>query len=215
MWGGRGSMRFDSVVVIYSTFSQVRGHWYHFYSAQLTVVDWIEIDHLFSRLGAFVGVNIGTDVSNLPSDTDIVAILKAHQFTHVRLYNADAQLLKALSGSGIEVMVGVTNEEVLGIGESAATAAAWVNKNVAAYMPSTNITAIGVGSEVLTVVPNAASVLVSAMNYLHKALVAANLNFQVKVSTPHSMDIIPKAFLHRLRPLTLRGILLFTKSFSF
>ncbi|XP_062076619.1 glucan endo-1,3-beta-glucosidase 4-like [Humulus lupulus] len=145
-------------------------------------------------LGAFVGVNIGTDVSSLPSDTDIVAILKAHQFTHVRLYNADAQLLKALAGSGIEVMVGVTNEEVLGIGESASTAAAWVNKNVAAYMPSTNITAIGVGSEVLTVIPNVAPVLVSALNYLHKALVASNLNFQVKVSTPHSMDIIPKAF---------------------
>ncbi|PON98118.1 Glycoside hydrolase [Trema orientale] len=150
---------------------------------------------VFSKAsGAFVGINIGTDVSTLPSETDIVAILKAHQFTHVRLYNADAHLLKALAGSGIEVTVGVTNEEVLGIGESASAAAAWINKNVAAYLPSTNITAIGVGSEVLTTIPNVAPVLVSAMNYLHKALVAANLNFQVKVSTPQNIDIIPKSF---------------------
>lgn len=141
-----------------------------------------------------MGINIGTDVSTLPSEINIVAILKAHQITHVRLYDADARLLKALSNSGIEVMVGVTNEEVLGIGESASAAAAWVNKNVAAYLPSTNITAIAVGSEVLTSIPHAASVLVSAMNYLHKALVAADLNFQVKVSTPQSLDIIPRPF---------------------
>ncbi|GMN67879.1 hypothetical protein TIFTF001_036942 [Ficus carica] len=150
---------------------------------------------MFSNvLGAFVGINIGTDVSTLPSETDIVAILKAHQFTHVRLYDANTRLLKALAGSGIEVMVGVMNEEVLGIGETPSVAAAWINKNVAAYVPATNITAIAVGSEVLTSIPNAASVLVSAMNYLHKALVAANLNFQVKVSTPQSMDIIPRSF---------------------
>ncbi|XP_062171532.1 glucan endo-1,3-beta-glucosidase 4 [Alnus glutinosa] len=145
-------------------------------------------------LGAFVGINIGTDVSNLPPASDIVAILKAHQITHVRLYDADSHMLKALSNSGIEVMVGVTNQQVLGIGESASVAAAWINKNVAAYLPSTNITSIAVGSEVLTSIPNAAPVLVSAMNYIHKALVAANLNFQVKVSTPQSMDIIPRPF---------------------
>ncbi|PQP93807.1 glucan endo-1 3-beta-glucosidase 4 [Prunus yedoensis var. nudiflora] len=147
-----------------------------------------------SVLGAFIGINIGTDVTDLPSETDTVALLKAHQISHVRLYNADTHMLKALSNSGIEVMVGVTNEEVLGIGQSPSTAAAWINKNVAAYLPSTNITAIAVGSEVLTSIPHAAPVLVSAMNSLHKALVASNLNYQVKVSTPQSMDVIPKPF---------------------
>ncbi|VVA23242.1 PREDICTED: glucan endo-1 3-beta-glucosidase [Prunus dulcis] len=147
-----------------------------------------------SVLGAFIGINIGTDVSDLPSETDTVALLKAHQISHVRLYNADTHMLKALSNSGIEVMVGVTNEEILGIGQSPSTAAAWINKNVAAYLPSTNITAIAVGSEVLTSIPHAAPVLVSAMNSLHKALVASNLNYQVKVSTPQSMDVIPKPF---------------------
>ncbi|GLT82400.1 hypothetical protein SLE2022_007830 [Rubroshorea leprosula] len=116
-----------------------------------------------NTLGAFVGMDIGTDVSTMPSPSDLVMVLKANQITHVRLYDADAHMLKAFSNSGIEVMVGVTNEEVLGIGESPATAASWINKNVASYMPSTNITAIAVGSE-------------------------------VKVSTPQSMDIIPRPF---------------------
>ncbi|KAK6925790.1 Glycoside hydrolase family 17, partial [Dillenia turbinata] len=146
------------------------------------------------QVGAYVGINIGTDVSDLPSALEIVAILKAHQITHVRLFDADARMLTALSNTSIEVMVGVTNYEVLGIGESPSTAAAWINKNVAAYLPSTNITAIAVGSEVLSSIPNAAPVLVPAMNYLHKALVASNLNFQVKVSTSQTMDVIPKPF---------------------
>ncbi|KAJ9153346.1 hypothetical protein P3X46_026794 [Hevea brasiliensis] len=150
---------------------------------------------MFSNaVGAYLGINIGTDVSNMPSASDVVAILKANQITHVRLYDADAHMLKALANSGIEVMVGITNGEVLGIGESPAAAAAWINKNVASYVPSTNITAIAVGNEVLTSIPNAAAVLVPAMNYLHKALVSSNLNFQVKVSTPQSMDVIPKPF---------------------
>ncbi|KAK7318924.1 hypothetical protein RJT34_03632 [Clitoria ternatea] len=154
----------------------------------------LAIAMLTTTLGAFVGVNIGTDVSDLPSASNIVSILKASQITHVRLYDANAHLLQALSNTSIEVIVGVTNEEVLRIGESPSAAAAWINKNVIAYVPSTNITAIAVGSEVLSTIPNVAPVLVPAMNSLHKALVAANLNFRVKVSTPQSMDIIPKPF---------------------
>ncbi|KAA8549653.1 hypothetical protein F0562_001329 [Nyssa sinensis] len=139
---------------------------------------------MFSNtIGAYVGMNIGTDLTNVPPASDVVAILKAHQITHVRLFDADAHMLNALSNTGIEVMVGVTNEEVLGIGESPSAAAAWINKNVAAYLPSTNITAIAVGSEVLTSIPNAAPVLVPAMNYLHKALVASNLNYQFLKNT--------------------------------
>ncbi|PKI71503.1 glucan endo-1,3-beta-glucosidase 4 [Punica granatum] len=149
---------------------------------------------LDTTFGAFVGINIGTDVTDLPSAPDIVSILKEHQITHVRLYDADPHMLKALSNSGIDVTVGVTNEEILGIGVSPSTAAAWISKNVAAYLPSTNITYIAVGSEVLTAIPNAGRVLISAMNYLHKALVASNLNFRVKVSAPQSLDLIPKWF---------------------
>lgn len=61
-------------------------------------------------------------------------------------------------------------------------------------MPSTNITAIAVGNEVLTSIPNAASVLVPALKFLHSALLASNINKQVKISTPHSLDVIPKSF---------------------
>ncbi|XP_076918272.1 glucan endo-1,3-beta-glucosidase 4-like isoform X2 [Bidens hawaiensis] len=145
-------------------------------------------------LGAYVGINIGTDLLNLPSPEQVVAILRSHQITNVRLFDADNHLLSALSDTEIEVMVSVTNEEVLRIGQSPAAAAAWINKNIAAFVPSTNITAIAVGSEVLSTIPHAGPVLVPAMKNLHKSLVSSNLNSQVKVSTPFSMDLIPKPF---------------------
>ncbi|KAG6605865.1 Glucan endo-1,3-beta-glucosidase 4, partial [Cucurbita argyrosperma subsp. sororia] len=152
------------------------------------------VSAMFFHVRAFVGINIGTHVSNLPPASKVVSMLKLYKITHVRLYDADAQLLKALANSSIEVMVGVTNEEVLKLGKSPSAAAAWINKNVALYIPATNITAIAVGSEVLTSFPNAGPFLIRAMKYLHKALVAANLNLQVKVSTPQSMDVVVTSF---------------------
>ncbi|KAK7320062.1 hypothetical protein RJT34_04792 [Clitoria ternatea] len=143
---------------------------------------------------AFIGVNIGSDVSSMPSPTEIVALLKAQSIQHVRLYDADRTLLLALANTGIRVTVSVPNDQLLGIGQSNATAANWVSRNVIAHVPATNITAICVGSEVLTTLPNAAPILVSAINFIHSALVAANLDQQIKISSPHSSSILLDSF---------------------
>ncbi|XP_044488222.1 glucan endo-1,3-beta-glucosidase 3 isoform X2 [Mangifera indica] len=143
---------------------------------------------------AFIGVNIGTDLSDMPSPTQVVALLKAQNLRHVRLYDADQAMLRALANTGIQVTVSVPNDQLLGIGQSNATAANWVARNVIAHVPATNITVIAVGSEVLTVLPNAGPVLVSALKYIHSALVASNLDGQIKVSTPHSSSIILDSF---------------------
>ncbi|XP_059308825.1 glucan endo-1,3-beta-glucosidase 3-like isoform X1 [Lycium ferocissimum] len=139
---------------------------------------------------AFVGVNIGTDVSDMPSPTQVVALLKAQRIHHVRLFDADQAMLLALANTGIHVTVSVPNDQLLGIGQSNSTAANWVSRNVLSHVPATNITAIAIGSEVLTTLPNAAPVLVSAMKFIHSALVAANLDSKIKVSTPHSSSIV-------------------------
>lgn len=148
----------------------------------------------FFAADAFIGVNIGTDVTNMPSPTEVVALLKVQSIQHVRLYDADRNMLLALAKTGISVIVSVPNDEILGIGQSNTTAANWVARNVVAHVPATNITAIAVGSEVLTTLPNAAPVLVSALKFIQSALVAANLDDQIKVSTPHSSSVILDSF---------------------
>ncbi|CAI9111363.1 OLC1v1011580C2 [Oldenlandia corymbosa var. corymbosa] len=143
---------------------------------------------------AFIGVNIGTDLSDMPHPTQVVALLKSQQIKHVRLYNADRGMLLALANTGIKVAISVPNEQLLGIGQSNATAANWVSQNVVAHYPSTNITTICVGSEVLTSLPNAAPILVNALRFIHSALVASNLDRQIKVSTPLPSSIILDPF---------------------
>ncbi|XP_031399245.1 glucan endo-1,3-beta-glucosidase 2 isoform X2 [Punica granatum] len=143
---------------------------------------------------AFIGVNIGTDLSDMPHPTQVVALLKAQNIRHIRLYDADRGMLVALANTGIQVIVSVPNEQLLGIGQSNSTAAKWVSNNVVAHYPATNITGIAVGSEVLTALPNAAPVLVNALRFIHSALVASNLDRQIKVSTPLSSSIILDSF---------------------
>ncbi|KAL1092084.1 hypothetical protein V6Z11_D07G199800 [Gossypium hirsutum] len=110
----------------------------------------------------YIGVNIGTDLSIMPHPTQVVALLKAQQIRHIRLYDADR--------------------------------ANWVSRNIVAHYPATNITAICVGSEVLTTLPNAARILVNAMKFIHSALVASNLDNQIKVSSPLASSIILDSF---------------------
>ncbi|EYU45799.1 hypothetical protein ABFS82_11G100200 [Erythranthe guttata] len=133
---------------------------------------------------AFIGVNIGTDLSDMPHPTQVVALLKAQQIRHVRLYNADRGMLLALANTGIRVAISIPNDQILGIGQSNSTAANWVSQNVAAHYPATNITTICVGSEVPTSLPNVGPVLVAALKYIQSALVASNLDRRIKVSTP-------------------------------
>ncbi|GFS39527.1 O-Glycosyl hydrolases family 17 protein [Actinidia rufa] len=130
----------------------------------------------------------------MPHPTQVVALLKAQQIRHVRLYNSDRGMLLALANTGIKVAISVPNDQLLGIGQSNSTAANWVSQNVVAHYPATNITNICVGSEVLTTLPNAARILVSALKFIHSALVASNLDSQIKVSTPLSSSLILDSF---------------------
>ncbi|XP_074286603.1 glucan endo-1,3-beta-glucosidase 3-like [Silene latifolia] len=143
---------------------------------------------------AFIGVNIGTALSDMPHPTQVVALLKSQHIRHVRLYDADRGMLLALANTGIQVSVSVPNNQLLGIGQSNSTAANWVSQNVVAHYPATNITSICVGSEVLSSIPNAASILVDALKFIHSALVASNLDKQIKVSTPLSTSVILDSF---------------------
>lgn len=143
---------------------------------------------------AFVGVNVGTALSDMPNPTQVAVLLKSQQIRHVRLYDADQAMLLALSGTGIQVTVTVPNQQLLAIAQSNATAANWVSRNILPHIGTANITAISVGNEVLTTTPNAATVLVSALENINSALISAKLDSQIKVSTAHSSSIILDSF---------------------
>ncbi|XP_062088327.1 glucan endo-1,3-beta-glucosidase 1 isoform X1 [Humulus lupulus] len=142
----------------------------------------------------YVGVNIGTDVSNLLSPADLVSFLQFQKINHIRLYDADPDILKALAKTKIRVMISVPNNQILAIGSSNTTAAAWIDRNVVAYYPETLISGIAVGDEVFTTIPSSAPLLLPAIQSLYNGLVASNLHSQIKISTPHAASVILDPF---------------------
>ncbi|KAJ8627024.1 hypothetical protein MRB53_020331 [Persea americana] len=125
----------------------------------------------------------------MPSPTQVVALLKSQQIPHVRLYDADRAMLMSLANTGIRVIVSVPNNELLGVGKSNVTTANWVSRNVVAHIPATNINAIAIGFEVPTSLPNAALVLVFAIQFIHSALAATNLDSQIKLYDRYSDEL--------------------------
>ncbi|XP_039140290.1 glucan endo-1,3-beta-glucosidase 1-like isoform X1 [Dioscorea cayenensis subsp. rotundata] len=138
----------------------------------------------------FVGVCIGTQVSNILSPADLVEFLKSQQITHIRLYEPDTNILSALNGSGIHVLLGIPNNQLLALGSSPATAAAWVSRHVLPFHPSTPISAIAVGDDVPFTFPSSLPLLLPALLSLHSSL----SNLSIPISTPLSFSSIIDPF---------------------
>ncbi|KAK1279231.1 hypothetical protein QJS04_geneDACA003663 [Acorus gramineus] len=67
----------------------------------------------------------------------------------LRLYAPDHAVLSALRLSGIEVLLGTTNEDLPRLASSTAFADEWVRTNVRAYWPDVRVRHVAVGNEVI------------------------------------------------------------------
>jgi exo-beta-1,3-glucanase (GH17 family) len=141
-----------------------------------------------------VGVNYGTLGNNLPSPAQVAQLLLSTSLRNVKIYNADKGIMQAFANTNMKLVVGVGSESIPLLASSAAAAQAWVQTNIAAYMPATQVTHLAVGNEVFTTAPGMASQLVPAMVNIHAALVDLKLDGQVKVGTPHNLQVLGKSF---------------------
>lgn len=80
-----------------------------------------------------LGVNWGSISSHKLPPSKVVRLMKDNGIHKVKLFDADESSLKALAGSGIEVMVGCTNLELEDMADPA-KAKDWVQKNVIQYL---------------------------------------------------------------------------------
>ncbi|KAJ7960336.1 Glucan endo-1,3-beta-glucosidase 3 [Quillaja saponaria] len=86
------------------------------------------------------------------------------------------------------------NELLFAAAKRQAFANLWVEKNVAAYYPSTQIEAIAVGNEVFVDPHNTTTFLIPAMKNVHKALVKYNLHSAIKVSSPIALGALQNSY---------------------
>lgn len=95
-----------------------------------------------------VGINYGRKADNLPPASKVVQLIKSQGINKLKLYDADPAALHAFSGTDIKITIDLPNEELSNVARRLSRAYAWVQKNVVAYVPGTQITAIAVGNEV-------------------------------------------------------------------
>eukprot|EP00253_Pinus_taeda_P002085 PITA_02085 len=130
-----------------------------------------------------IGVCYGRVADNLPSPKEVAGMYKQYGIGKMRMYDADSAVLSAFENSGVEIMVGVLNQDIQTLASSQDAATQWFNTNIKPHYPAANIKYISVGHEILATDDQNAPFLLPAMRNLHAAIDAANLQNQIKVST--------------------------------
>lgn len=83
--------------------------------------------------GSSVGVNWGTMASHQLPPEKVVEMMKANGFVKVKLFEADPNILEALTGTDIEVMLAIPNYMLMELSQDSGLAVSWVEENVTNY----------------------------------------------------------------------------------
>ncbi|KAM1488591.1 hypothetical protein ACFXTO_031929 [Malus domestica] len=152
----------------------------------------------FAEISSKIGINYGRLGNNLPSANQSIELIKAMNAGRVKLYDADPEILKLLSGTNLQVSIMVPNKEISTIASDQTKADEWVRNNVLPYYPETMIRYLLIGNEVLSY--NSSDQdrqmwydLVPAMSKIKSSLKSQNIT-NIKVGTPLAMDTLQSTF---------------------
>ncbi|XP_058105856.1 glucan endo-1,3-beta-glucosidase 8-like [Magnolia sinica] len=139
-----------------------------------------------------LGVNWGTMASHqLPPDI-VVQLLKDNGFQQVKLFDADQTTMKALAGSGLEVMVAIPNNMLTTMTDYD-SAKNWVKRNVSRYNfnGGVNIKYVAVGNEPFLSSYNNSflNVTFPALQNIQRALNEAGVGDTIKATVPLNADV--------------------------
>uniref|UniRef100_A0A803MQ53 glucan endo-1,3-beta-D-glucosidase n=2 Tax=Chenopodium quinoa TaxID=63459 RepID=A0A803MQ53_CHEQI len=172
---------------------------------------------VFSQ-GLSVGVNWGTMATHqLPADM-VVQMLKNNGFDRLKLFEADDNILNALIGTEIEVMLAIPNNMLEEMSSDPDAAVSWVDANVTSYFYSggVNINYVAVGNEPTLQTYNGTYLkyMLPALRNIQEALNRAGHGDQIKATIPFNADVyyspesdpVPSAgdFRPEVRDLTLQ-----------
>ncbi|GJN34464.1 hypothetical protein PR202_gb23126 [Eleusine coracana subsp. coracana] len=142
-----------------------------------------------------IGICHGRVGSNLPPPSAAAALLRQNGITKARLFLPDPAVLPAFAAAGLDLTVGVPNENLTFLSASGPDGAAqWLRSTVFAYAPADRVRYLAVGNEVLYNNQFYAPHLVPAMRNLHAALVSLGLDARVKVSSAHASSVLAASY---------------------
>ncbi|KAL8207796.1 hypothetical protein R6Q57_007208 [Mikania cordata] len=138
---------------------------------------------------AQVGVCYGMLGNNLPNSAQVISLYKSNNIKRMRLYDPNEAALQALSGSDIEVMVGIPNSDLAYVAASRDNSFDWVWRNIMSY-PDVKFRYIAVGNEVKPSDSTLAPLVHPALTNINEVVAFYGLKDQVKVSTSIDMTLI-------------------------
>uniref|UniRef100_A0A2N9GCN6 glucan endo-1,3-beta-D-glucosidase n=1 Tax=Fagus sylvatica TaxID=28930 RepID=A0A2N9GCN6_FAGSY len=94
-----------------------------------------------------VGVNYGLLGDNLPAPDATIGLLKSRNITKARIFDPNPDVLRALEGSNIELVLGVRNEDLQQLASDKNAATSWVANNVVPHFPAVKFRYITAGNE--------------------------------------------------------------------
>ncbi|KAL1804886.1 glucan endo-1,3-beta-glucosidase 13 isoform X1 [Daucus carota subsp. sativus] len=149
---------------------------------------------LGSCIGSSVGICYGRNADDLPTPDKASQLAQLHKIKYVRIYDSNVQVLKAFANTGIELMIGIPNSDLLSISQFQTNADTWLKNSILPYYPATKITYISVGAEVTEAPTSIAAMVVPAMKNVYTALRKAGLQRRIKVSSTHSMGVLSRSY---------------------
>ncbi|PKI42682.1 hypothetical protein CRG98_036964, partial [Punica granatum] len=137
------------------------------------------------RVAAQIGICYGQVANNLPPPSIAVKILKDNKIPNVRLFNTEPTTLASFSGSGINLTIGVRNEDLHDLASgNTGTSLRWLQSNIFQHVPPKQVQYIAVGNEVFLKDPYYTPYVVPAILNLFQALGVLGLSGNIKLSSP-------------------------------
>ncbi|RRT69896.1 hypothetical protein B296_00021659 [Ensete ventricosum] len=133
---------------------------------------WVMEESLADAGGEGIGVNYGLKGDNLPTPEQVVGLYKSRNIGKLRLFEPDLNVLNALHGSGIQVIVGTVDGDV--------------QTNIVPHAGSVTFRCVSIGNEIIP--SDIAQYIAPAMQNVDRALKAAQVT--APVSTAVAMSVI-------------------------
>ncbi|XP_047320144.1 glucan endo-1,3-beta-glucosidase 6-like [Impatiens glandulifera] len=140
-----------------------------------------------------IGANWGTQATHPLPATMVSRLLKDNGIEKVKLFDADWGTLNALSGSGIQVMVGIPNDMLSNLATNLTAAQLWVDRNISFHVSTNNVDIryVAVGNEPFLSTYNGTYLptTLPALQNIQAALIKSGLGNRVKVTCPLNADV--------------------------
>ncbi|XP_058103762.1 glucan endo-1,3-beta-glucosidase-like [Magnolia sinica] len=140
-----------------------------------------------------IGICYGQVANNLPSPAEVVHLLKTNGISKIRLFNTEPTILQSLSGTGIDLMIGVPNE-ILPSLDNPDSAAGWLQTNILSIISADQIKYIAVGNEIFLKDQYYTPYLVPALRNLYEVLQTLHLQDKIKLSSPQAASVLSTSF---------------------